>query len=111
MHLLALALGEPNIEALELSMTEQQLGDWMRFYRSNPWGPSMDWTRHGMLMSMIANTAPNRRKGSRPAKPEEFMPKQPDKQITDRRARRIAFREMFGDKVKVPGEKRKPDEN
>lgn len=63
------------MDALESSITDAQLNDWVRYYSVHPWGPDIEWYRTGTIAAMIANTAANRKPGSRMLKPDDFVPK------------------------------------
>jgi len=52
-----------------------------------------------MIASLIANTAPNRRAGSKTFKPEDFMPKAAPVRRTSK-AFRGEFFGAFGDRIK-----------
>jgi hypothetical protein len=49
------------------------LTEWLAFAQLEPFGFSTDLFGHAMVASMIANV--NRKKGSKPFKPSDFMPR------------------------------------
>lgn len=69
-HRLALALGEPRVEAMLARLTARELATWMAYYRAEPWGAEVEDARHGTLMALLYNLW----RGRRPAKkPAHFM--------------------------------------
>ena len=50
-----------------------EVADWMSYYQLEPFGYKVDWLRTGVVAAMIANV--NRKKGTKPAMPEDFIPK------------------------------------
>ena len=50
-----------------------EVADWMSYYQLEPFGYKADWLRTGVVAAMTANV--NRKKGTKPAMPEDFIPK------------------------------------
>lgn len=63
------------MDGLEDSISEAQLREWTEFYTLEPWGCEIGFLQTGILAATVANAAPNRKPGSKPADPKDFMPK------------------------------------
>lgn len=71
---LALAMGRP-VRALQREMTSAEFAEWCAYYQLEPFGPPADWARHGAQMALWANA--HRKPGTRPYRPDEFLPRAP----------------------------------
>jgi hypothetical protein len=71
MFRLALSMG-CTIRELEARMNSREFSEWMAYYGIEPWGEERGDLRVAMLTSLTANI--NRRKGSKPLRPVDFMP-------------------------------------
>jgi hypothetical protein len=71
---LALALGQPDVDAMLGGLSAAQLHEWMAFYRLEPWGFWEENKRTAVLASTTANTSGNVKRLVAPA---DFMPKDP----------------------------------
>jgi len=60
-------------------LSSAQIAEWIAYYNVEPFGFTTDWLRTGVVAAMIANV--NRKKGAKPAMPEDFVP-------TNRKARK-----------------------
>ncbi len=65
----------PDVDALENSITDWQARDWMTFFAIEPWGSEIGWYQTGIIAATIANSAPNRKKSAKAARPADFIPK------------------------------------
>ena len=90
LHVLALSFGCPDVEQLEETLSDRQFRRWQQFFALHPWGPHIDWHRHGAIASLLVNTAPNRKRGAKPVKPTDFIPKP-----MTRKQNRMGIRAMF----------------
>lgn len=52
-------------------MSSREFGEWMEFYKSEPFGPVRDNLHAGIVTSMIYNAS--RRKGARPMSAADFL--------------------------------------
>jgi len=75
-------LGMPVAEMLS-RISSRELTEWMIFYGMEPFGNEAPYIGHAITASTIANA--NRKKGTKPIKPEDMMPKfeRPKTQTTD----------------------------
>lgn len=55
-------------------MTSTQVAEWMAFFQLEPWGAHEEDRRTATVAATVANTVP-RKRGAKPYKPEQFMPK------------------------------------
>lgn len=53
-------------------LSSAQIAEWIAYYNLEPFGFESDWLQTGVITSMIANV--NRKKGAKPAMPEDFIP-------------------------------------
>lgn len=67
---MALALGR-TVSELEHSLSSSELTEWMSFFEIEPFGPMRDNLHAGQIAAMLFNV--NRKKGSSPIGPGEFM--------------------------------------
>ena len=67
-----MALGYPHPDILLEQITSRQLGEWIAYYRIDPWGEERADLRSGIVSSTMANI--NRKKGAKAFKPSDFMP-------------------------------------
>jgi hypothetical protein len=63
------------VAELKASISRRELQEWMEFYALEPWGSEIDWFRTGTIAAVVANSAPNRKRGSKAMSPKDFMPK------------------------------------
>lgn len=56
-------------------ITPQQLGEWLAYYRIDPWGEIRADLRNGIVASVIANVNRDSRRQQTPFTPADFMPK------------------------------------
>jgi hypothetical protein len=54
-------------------MSSQELTEWLAFYSLEPFGGDTPYLGHAITAATVANS--NRKKGSKAAKVEDFMPK------------------------------------
>lgn len=47
----------------------------MSFFAVEPWGSEIGWYQTGIIASTIANSAANRKKSAKAARPADFIPK------------------------------------
>ena len=71
---LALALGQPNPDAMLSGMPDRIFTDWMAYANVEPFGEERADLRAGIVASVVANVM-GRKKGQRPYKPSQFMPR------------------------------------
>ncbi len=81
-----MALGYKHPNALLKDLNSLEIAEWIAYYNIEPFGYTMDWLRTGVVASMIANV--NRKKGTKPAMPEDFVPNKRKKRqtITEQRS-------------------------
>lgn len=74
----------------------------MEFYALEPWGSEIEWFRTGTIASVVANSAPNRKRGSKALAPKDFMPKFGRRKRGDLDPNRIKaeFLGAFGKRIK-----------
>ena len=53
-------------------LSSVQVAEWIAYYNLEPFGFTTDWLRTGVVAAMIANV--NRKKGTKAAMPEDFVP-------------------------------------
>lgn len=59
------------VAELNRRMTSREFGQWMEFYKAEPFGPMRDNLHAGIVASMLFNA--NRRKGARPMGASDFL--------------------------------------
>lgn len=93
------------MDALEASLSDAQYREWCEFFALEPWGSEVDFFRAGIIAATVANAAPNRKPGSRPASPRDFMPKEDRSRDDGLDPRRIKAELLagFGSRVKGKG--------
>lgn len=55
-------------------ITPQQLGEWLAYYRIDPWGEVRADLRHGIATAVLANVHRDATKRPEGYKPADFMP-------------------------------------
>ena len=55
-------------------LSESEFRNWVAFYELEPWGSDIEFYRPGIVASMVANTAMNRKPGGKNITPMDFMP-------------------------------------
>lgn len=55
-------------------LTAQQYKDWVTYYKIDPWGEEQRFFQTGLICSVISNNNANRKRGSKAAKPSEYIP-------------------------------------
>lgn len=70
---LALALGR-TLEELSETMSAQEFGLWLAYYKRNPWGEERADLRAAITTAAIANYAGKSLKDGTSVSPAEFMP-------------------------------------
>ena len=73
---LAAQFGIP-VGELQERMSSQEFTYWVAFYGMEPFGYDVDMWRMGMLSATTANAA-GPKKGGKPWRPEDFIPKKTD---------------------------------
>lgn len=56
-------------------MTPQHLGEWLAYYRLDPWGDGRADLRAGIVASVIANANRDSKRKAEPFQPRDFMPR------------------------------------
>ena len=59
-------------------ISSRDLAEWMAFFTLEPFGYQAGLSGHAITSSVVANA--NRRKGARPFKPADFLPKEKEEQ-------------------------------
>lgn len=54
-------------------MPARELDDWAEYYASEPWGAYRDNLHAGIIASVVANSAPTRKRGAKALKPGDFV--------------------------------------
>ncbi len=84
-------------------ITPQQLGEWLAYYRIDPWGEVRADLRHGIATAVMANIHRDGKSRPEPYRPVDFMPDfDPD---TGQRALAAKARAVF---FALPGRKAEP---
>lgn len=86
------------------------LTEWSDFFGVEPWGFEIEWFRTGTVAALIANTAANRRRGSKSFKPADFVPKLKgrSRESMSGKEMRKALRGLAGEKLRMPTKKEPP---
>lgn len=71
---LALAMGR-TLRELQREMSSAEFSAWLAYFQVEPFGAPADWARHGAQMALWANV--HRKPGTRPYRPEDFVPRPP----------------------------------
>jgi hypothetical protein len=92
-----------DIDALEDSITDGQLKEWMSFYALEPWGSEIGFFQAGIVAAAVVNSSANRKQGSKGVSPADFMPKfgQPEVKKPAKELRQ-EFLAVFGARNKKP---------
>ena len=69
--------------------------EWSWFYELEPWGSEIDFLRTGIVASNLVNLSPNRRPGSKPSSPLDFMPSQKPAEDLDPKRIRAELKAAF----------------
>lgn len=75
-------------------MTSAQVAEWYAYYKAEPWGTQEEDRRAATIAATVANTAP-RKKGSKPYRVEQFMPRR-EPTVQSWRQQKAAFAALTG---------------